>query len=104
MIMEIVPDLVEIGLNVINPQFSCMDLKELGKITNHKLCISTDVDRQQVLPFGTPEEVREYVRNVFELLARPEGGLIWRGEVGPDVPLENVEAMLKAFYEFGTRV
>jgi uroporphyrinogen-III decarboxylase len=103
MIMEIIPDLIEIGLNVINPQFSCMNLKELKKITDHKICISTDIDRQQVLPFGTPGEVREYVRNVFELLAHPEGGLLWRGEVGPDVPLENVETMLKAFYEFSVK-
>jgi len=103
MIMEIIPDLIEIGLNVINPQFSCMDLEELKRITEHKICISTDIDRQKLLPFGTPEEVRKYVQSVFELLACPEGGLMWRGEVGPDVPLQNVEAMLKAFYEFSMK-
>lgn len=99
--MEIIEDLIEIGVDVLNPQFSCMDLKELARVTRHKVCIASDIDRQHILPFGRPEEVREYVRQVMELMAGPEGGFIASGEVGPDVPLENVEAMFKAFLEFG---
>jgi len=101
MILEIVPDLIEIGVNILNPQFSCMDLKALAALTRGKVCISTDLDRQYVLPFGTPEQVREYVRQVVETLWHPRGGLIARGEIGPDVPLENAEAMFQAFAEFG---
>jgi uroporphyrinogen-III decarboxylase len=101
MTLEIVPDLIEIGVDVLNPQFSCLDLKALAQISGGKVCIATDLDRQFVLPFGTPEEVREHVREVVKTLWHPHGGIIGRGEIGPDVPLENAEAMFQAFREFG---
>jgi len=34
-----IPDLIEIELNVINPQFSCLDLKELRRITEHRISV-----------------------------------------------------------------
>jgi hypothetical protein len=102
MILDIVPDLIEIGVNCLNPQFSCLDLSKLRQLADKRLCISTDIDRQHVLPFGTPAQVRDYVKMVHEVLGGPAGGLIWRGEIGPDVPLENAEAMYEAFYEFGS--
>ena len=43
----------------------------------------------------------EYVRKIFELFVNDDGGFIAKGEIGPDVPLENGKAMLKAFYDFG---
>ncbi|MDO9541387.1 MAG: uroporphyrinogen decarboxylase family protein [Kiritimatiellia bacterium] len=104
MILEIIPDLIEIGLNVVNPQFSCFDLNKLKDATRKKICVSSDIDRQKTLPFGTSEEVEKYVKEVFDIFVMPEGGFIARGEVGPDVPLENVEAMLKSFYKYGCLV
>jgi hypothetical protein len=101
MILEIVPDFIEIGVDILNPQFSCMDLRALAALTKGRICVRTDIDRQFILPFGTPEEVRAYVREVAETLGDPCGGLIWQGEIGPDVPLANVEAMFAAFVEFG---
>lgn len=103
-IMEIVPDLMEIGVDCLNPQFSCMDLPALAGLVRSRLCILTDLDRQCVLPFGTPAQVKAHVREMVELFATPAGGLIGRGEVGPDVPLANVEAMFEAFAEYGMPV
>ena len=97
MITEIIPDFIEIGLNILNPQFSCMDLKKLAEMTKKKLVISSDIDRQYILPFGTPEEVKEYVRNVIKIFDARNGGFIGRGEIGKDVPIENAEAMYSAF-------
>ena len=37
---------------------------------------------------------------VYEIFGSRKGGLIWRGEIGPGVPLENAEALLKAFYKY----
>ncbi len=100
-IMEIIPDLIEIGLHGLNPQFNCHPLPELAKLTHRKLHILADVDRQYILPFGTPEEVRQYVKRLVEILGDPAGGFISRGEIGPDVLLENAEAMFQAFKDFG---
>ena len=99
-IMEIIPDFIEIGLDVLNPQFSCMDLEELARVTKNNLCISSDIDRQHILPFGKPEEVKEYVERVLEIFDAKNGGFIARGEINRDVPLENVEAMFQAFLEY----
>ncbi len=100
-IMQIIPDLIGLGVDVLNPQFSCMDLEELSSVTKEKICILTDVDRQQILPFSSPEEVKHYVKKVIELFGARKGGLIGRGEIGPDVPLANTKAMFNAFVEYG---
>lgn len=60
-IIDIIPDLIEIGINVLNPQFSCHNLEELAKTTVGKICICTDLDRQYILPNGSSEEVKKYV-------------------------------------------
>lgn len=101
-IMDIIQDLAQIGVDVLNPQFSCFKLEELTKAVGDKMCISSDIDRQYMLPRGTPEEVDAYVKSVIELFGHGgRGGLICRGEVNIDVPLENVEAMYRAFRKYG---
>ena len=76
----------------------CMDLRELKRRCSDSLAILADVDRQYLIPFGTPPEIESYVRDVYDIFGSPKGGFIWRGEIGLGVPLANVEALLKAFY------
>ena len=59
-----------------------------------------DPDRQALLPRGTPRDIERTVRETFDGLARFDGGLIGWGEIGSDVPLENVVAMVRAFAEW----
>jgi hypothetical protein len=47
------------------------------------------------------EQVREHVKEVVKVFGLPEGGLVGRGEIMPDVPLENAKAMMDALVEFG---
>jgi uroporphyrinogen-III decarboxylase len=61
----------------------------------------TDIDRQRVLPFGSPGEVKEEVQRTFEACGTSQGGIIACGEIGPDVPLENIQAMYAAFRQYG---
>jgi hypothetical protein len=100
--LDIIPDLIEMGVDVINPQFSCMDLELLADVTKGKVCVLTDLDRQHLLPHGTPKEIRAYVEKVIALFGTPKGGLILRGSIFYDVPLANVEAMFAAFADYGT--
>jgi uroporphyrinogen decarboxylase len=101
MILDIIPDLIEIGMDIFRPQFSCVDIRKMAAMTKGKVTTVMDLDRQYVLPFGTPEEVREHVKEVVEVFGLPEGGLIGRGEIMPDVPMENAKAMMDALVEFG---
>jgi len=101
-IMDILPDLIEVGVNVLNPQFSCHRLEELAEMAIGKVCIASDIDRQYLLPRGEPEEVEAYVERVIDLLGyQNDGGLILMGEINLDAPLENVEAMYRAFVKYG---
>jgi hypothetical protein len=67
-ILEIIPDLIELGVDVLNCQASVMDFKQLNNFAG-KIAFRTDIDRQKVLPFVSPGEVKEYV---FELLVWTE--------------------------------
>jgi uroporphyrinogen-III decarboxylase len=100
MILEIIPDLIEIGLDVINPQGNCIDLQEMRRITQGKLHIHMDTDRQGRLPFGTPQEIDDYVKELARIFGDPRGGLSFHGAFDAQMPLANVEACLKAFHTY----
>jgi uroporphyrinogen decarboxylase len=100
-ILEIIPDLIELGVNVLNPQHPIMGDERVAALAAGKLCIRTDIDRQWLIPFGEPEAIREYVKKALRLFGSYNGGIILHGEVGPDVPLANVQALYSAFYDYG---
>ena len=97
-VYPIIPELIEIGLDVLNPvQPACMDPARLKKEYGTNLCFWGSIDEQRTLPFGAPADVQA------EVLARlrtpgENGGLI----LGPthhvqlDTPMENFWAMVNA--------
>ena len=94
----IIDDLIEIGFDEVNPQMSCMNIEELGQRFGGRVCFRADMDRQYTLPFGSPAEVEHYVQRMFDAFGRFDGGYVGYGQVGMDVPMENAEAMLAAFF------
>ncbi len=90
----IIPDLMEIGVQVLNPQVNVIGRERVASLCRNVICIEGDIDRQRILPFGTPEEVRAAVREDINLIGSVQGGYIGRGEVAGDVPLENIVALL----------
>ena len=100
-IMEIIPDLIEIGVDMLNPQLKAVGIDRLAKQFGGKICIRSDLDQQYILPKGSPQEVKRHVLEVIRALGDFRGGLIACGQLGPDVPLKNAEAMMKAFYDYG---
>lgn len=98
---EIFEDLIEIGVDVINCQVPVVGHDWIAGSVRGKVAFRTEIDRQHVLPFGSPSEVKEEVHRTFEACGTPYGGIIACGEIGPDVPLENIRAMYEAFMEYG---
>ena len=98
-IAEIIPDLVDCGVNVVNPQVRANGLETLAAVCKGKVCVDLDLDRQ-LFPFCTPQEIDDHVRAAVEALGAPEGGLWLKAEVGFDVPLENVEAICSALEKY----
>jgi uroporphyrinogen decarboxylase len=100
-INDIFGDLIEIGVDVINSQTKVVGLDWVAANARGKVAFRTDIDRQRVMPFGSPAEVDEEVQRTFEACGTPQGGIIACGEIGPDVPLENIRAMYEAFAKYG---
>lgn len=100
-ISAIVPDLIEIGLDVLNPlQPEVLDLPWLKREYGTDLCFYGGISTQQTLPFGTPEDVRAEVRERIEVMGRGGGYIIAPGIVVlADTPLENVLAFIEAVQE-----
>jgi uroporphyrinogen decarboxylase len=93
----VIPDLIEIGLDVLNPiQPACMEPARLKRQYGDKLCFWGSIDEQHTLPFGAPADVRNEVRARLDTLGKG-GGLI----IGPthhvqlDTPMENFWAMVE---------
>jgi len=96
MIEPIIPDLIEIGLDVLNPiQPASMNPAQLAKRYGKELCFWGTIDEQYTLPFGTPADVAQEVRTRLETVGQ-RGGLI----LGPthhvqlDTPMENFTALV----------
>jgi hypothetical protein len=98
-ILEIIPDLVECGANVLNPQVGANGLGNLAAACKGKVCVDLDLDRQR-FPFWTPAEIDAHVRAAVEQLGDPNGGLWLKAEISPDVPLRNVEAICTALEKY----
>ena len=99
-IRDILPDLIDIGASVINCQVSVVGLEHIKKEYKGKVCFRTDLDRQYVMVFGSPKEVRSHIRDVFTHLGDASGGIIACGEIGDDTPLTNIRAMYEEFVNF----
>ncbi|NOY83088.1 MAG: hypothetical protein GXP31_18975 [Kiritimatiellaeota bacterium] len=100
-IIDVLPDLIDCGVNVINPQIRANSLPDLVRTCKGRVCVNLDLDRQ-LFPFCTPEEIDAHVREAVEALSSPEGGLMLVAECEPDVPLENIEAICVALEKHST--
>jgi len=105
-ITAILPDLIEIGLNVLNPvQPQAMNVKRLSSEFGGKVCFNGGVDVQGTLIRGTPADVKREVHALVDLFGRFNGGYIGgtSHSIMPETPLDNVIAMYEAFLEYSRK-
>ena len=100
-ILDILPDLVDCGVTIVNPQFRANGIENLARICRGKIPIDLDLDRQ-LFPFATPSQIHDHVRECVETMYLPEGGLGLKLEIGVDVPLENMAALFDACRKYRT--
>ncbi len=101
-IMEIMDDLIDCGVNFINPQDLVNGIDNLAKYVKGRIAIRLDIDRQKIVPFGTPAQIRELVEEEVRKLGSPRGGLSLSAGIYPPTPPENIEALCCAMDEFRT--
>lgn len=106
-VREIIPELIELGMDVLNPiQWRCpgMEREGLKADFGDKIKFHGAVDNQQTLPFGTVEDVRQEVIDNYEILGKGGGYILAPcHNIQAVGPAENVVAMYEIGYEYGWR-
>jgi uroporphyrinogen decarboxylase len=105
-VFDLIPDFLEMGVDILNPvQTSAgkmSNLEELKKQFGQHIIFCGAIDTHHVLPFGTPDEVRAEVKRIIEILGKDGGYMLSSVHtILPDVPPENILAMVDAAVEFG---
>jgi hypothetical protein len=93
MIWEVLPDVIEAGVDIINPQVAVNGIDTVQRICKDRVCIKANLDDQHIIPHGYPQEIREHVREVVMKLGSPHGGLGIEAKLIGEVPMENLEAL-----------
>jgi uroporphyrinogen decarboxylase len=107
-VRPLLPDLIDAGLDAINPvQISCRGMEAEGLKRNFGRDLAFwggGCDTQNILPRGTPAQVREHVLHQCEVLA-PGGGFVFQQvhNIMANVPAENILAMYDAVHEYDAR-
>lgn len=102
----ILPDLAEIGVDTIStlcpPPVGDVDLTEAKRMVGDEVCLVGNVDAIWVVQKGTPDQVREVVRETILAAARGGGFILGSSDsFVPETPRENVIAFFEAAREFG---
>ncbi|MHA2225692.1 MAG: uroporphyrinogen decarboxylase family protein [Candidatus Hodarchaeales archaeon] len=103
-IYPIIPDFIEIGVDILNPvQPLAKDINHnnLKKVFGDKICFHAGIDIQEVLPKGTPTDVKNEVNRVKRSLGADGTGYILSPahNIQADVPPENIQIFLKSSIE-----
>jgi uroporphyrinogen decarboxylase len=93
-------DLVEAGINALWHQVGLYDTQAFAReAARDRVLLFLHMDRQHLVPRGTPREIREAVRRYAAIHRELGGGAIFYVEIENDAPFENVEALVKAVHE-----
>jgi uroporphyrinogen decarboxylase len=103
-VRELIPHFIEIGVDVVDPLqvlAKGMDPAELKQQFGDRVTFSGGIDEQELLPSGTPEDVRAEVVRMCDIMA-PGGGYFLGSthNFQEDVPTENIVAMYEAAREW----
>lgn len=108
-VRELLPDLIDAGLDAINPvQISArgMEATLLKKDFGKEIVFwGGGCDTQKILPEGTPDEVYNHVKQQLQILS-PGGGFVFQQvhNILPEVPLENIIAMWQSVKDFNSNL
>lgn len=104
-IRRILPDLVDLGIDILNPiQWTCagMDREEIKKNFGSRIILHGAVDNQITLPFGSCDDVKQEVKENLSILGK-NGGYILAPchNIQANTPIENILTLYQTGYKFG---
>jgi hypothetical protein len=99
-IRTLADDLVDAGVQILNLQDLVNGIDWIASKYKGKICVQLDIDRQKVIPFGSPAEIDALIREEVEKLGSREGGLMMIHGVYPGVPPANIKAVMDAMEKY----
>jgi len=101
-IEPVIPDLIEAGVDILNPvQPECMDPARIKGLYGDRLCLDGTISIQRTMPFGTPRDVAQEVRERIRTVG-PAGLILGPSHsMQPDVPVENILTLYEAAKKYG---
>jgi uroporphyrinogen decarboxylase len=100
-IEEIIPELIEIGVTILNPvQPECLDPVKIKSLYGDRIVIDGTIGTQSTIPFGSPKDIKMLVRDMRTRLGY-DGALILSPThiLEPEVPVQNIMAFIEACRE-----
>lgn len=94
-ITDVLPDLIELGLDAVNSQLFCMGFERLERFRG-EICFWGEIDRQHLLPEASTAGIADAVAEVKDYLF-DDGGIIAQCEFGPGARPENVYEVFAAW-------
>jgi len=99
--VEIIPDLIEMGVEILDPvQVSAknMELSNLKKLFGKNICFHGGIDGQKLIPLGSPKQIKEEVNRIKDIYMDGSGGIIMgpSHHITPDTPIKNILAIYKS--------
>ena len=96
-IRAIVPDIVELGFDILHPlQPECMDFAEAHGTFGRDIVLCATLSSQRTLPFGTPDEVRAEVRRLKSICGDARRGILCPSNmIQPETPWANILAFVE---------
>jgi uroporphyrinogen decarboxylase len=98
---ELFPDLIESGVDVFNPfQPEVIDVYDAKRRHGDRLTFFGGISTQRLLPYGTPDQVRDQVRRLLREVGAGGGLIAAPAHAIPgDARPENVAAMIEVLQE-----
>lgn len=99
-ILDIIDDLIDVGMDIINPQDLCNGIDNLKRELKGKACIRLDIDRVKITPYGTRNEIFELIEEEVKVLGSPHGGLEFIYGVYPPVTPDRLNYLCEALKKY----
>jgi len=101
-VIEVLDQIIDSGANILNIQDKVNGIVNIRKICKGKVCIDLDFDRQQLLPYGSPDEIERHLKYSIRQLGSINGGLMMEAWIGPEVSLKNIDVICSMYEKYMT--
>lgn len=94
--LDILEQQIRAGVDIVNPQDLVNGIDHLAKQIKGHACIDLDIDRQTIVPYGSPKEIDELIEEEVKKLGSKEGGLMMTVGIYPPTDPDRMDALCQA--------